>query len=181
MKKCELCNSLAKMHCDSDQASLCWDCDAKVHAANFLVAKHSRTLLCHLCQSFTPWKDFIPCTALSVFHHYIINKTEQNPPSILHTHHIQIAQTHASNQIHILKKNQIHCCWIFYKGYEKWTLYEKETHKYKEKPAPEDYIFSLFYCLMAAPSGLVKEGQTWHWKGHVTESAQVNDVPPRWE
>ncbi|XP_050213000.2 zinc finger protein CONSTANS-like [Mercurialis annua] len=55
MKNCELCNSPAKMHCESDQASLCWVCDAKVHAANFLVAKHSRTLLCHLCQSFTPW------------------------------------------------------------------------------------------------------------------------------
>ncbi|XP_012091459.1 late secretory pathway protein AVL9 isoform X2 [Jatropha curcas] len=55
MRKCELCDSLAKMFCESDQASLCWDCDAKVHGANFLVAKHSRTLLCHLCQSFTPW------------------------------------------------------------------------------------------------------------------------------
>lgn len=55
MKRCELCDSLAKMYCESDQASLCWDCDAKVHSANFLVAKHSRTLLCHLCQSFTPW------------------------------------------------------------------------------------------------------------------------------
>ncbi|WCJ42978.1 B-box type zinc finger family protein [Euphorbia peplus] len=43
------------MFCESDQASLCWDCDSKVHAANFLVAKHSRTLLCNLCQSFTPW------------------------------------------------------------------------------------------------------------------------------
>lgn len=55
MKKCELCNSVARMYCDSDQASLCWDCDARVHAANFLVAKHSRTLLCHVCQSSTPW------------------------------------------------------------------------------------------------------------------------------
>ena len=44
------------MFCDSDQASLCWDCDEKVHAANFLVAKHSRTLLCHVCHSPTPWK-----------------------------------------------------------------------------------------------------------------------------
>lgn len=44
------------MFCDSDQASLCWDCDEKVHAANFLVAKHSRTLLCHVCYSPTPWK-----------------------------------------------------------------------------------------------------------------------------
>ncbi|XP_027163505.1 uncharacterized transcriptional regulatory protein TBS1-like isoform X1 [Coffea eugenioides] len=55
MKKCELCNSTAKMYCDSDQASLCWDCDARVHTANFLVAKHLRTLLCHACQSPTPW------------------------------------------------------------------------------------------------------------------------------
>lgn len=55
MKKCELCGSPAKMFCESDQASLCWDCDTKVHGANFLVAKHSRTLLCHVCQSLTPW------------------------------------------------------------------------------------------------------------------------------
>lgn len=55
MKSCELCVSSAKIYCESDQASLCWDCDAKVHCANFLVTKHSRTLLCHLCQSFTPW------------------------------------------------------------------------------------------------------------------------------
>ncbi|KAK6134452.1 hypothetical protein DH2020_031809 [Rehmannia glutinosa] len=44
------------MFCESDQASLCWDCDEKVHSANFLVAKHSRTLLCHVCCSPTPWK-----------------------------------------------------------------------------------------------------------------------------
>ncbi|KAM1033359.1 hypothetical protein FF1_036854 [Malus domestica] len=55
MKKCDLCDSAAKVYCDSDQASLCWDCDVKVHGANFLVAKHSRTLLCHVCQSPTPW------------------------------------------------------------------------------------------------------------------------------
>ncbi|CAN6552928.1 unnamed protein product [Malus baccata var. baccata] len=55
MKKCELCDSAAKMYCESDQASLCWDCDVKVHGANFLVAKHSRTLLCQVCQSPTPW------------------------------------------------------------------------------------------------------------------------------
>ncbi|KAE8724452.1 hypothetical protein F3Y22_tig00010533pilonHSYRG00439 [Hibiscus syriacus] len=43
------------MYCESDQAILCWDCDSRVHGANFLVAKHQRTLLCHLCQSPTPW------------------------------------------------------------------------------------------------------------------------------
>ncbi|XP_010443020.1 PREDICTED: zinc finger protein CONSTANS-LIKE 4-like [Camelina sativa] len=55
-KKCELCSGVARMYCESDQASLCWDCDGKVHGANFLVAKHTRCLLCSVCQSLTPWK-----------------------------------------------------------------------------------------------------------------------------
>lgn len=55
MRKCELCNSPAKLFCESDQASLCWECDAKVHSANFLVTKHPRILLCHVCQSLTAW------------------------------------------------------------------------------------------------------------------------------
>ncbi|GAB4825071.1 hypothetical protein Ancab_007944 [Ancistrocladus abbreviatus] len=54
-KSCELCKSPARMYCESDQAILCWDCDSKVHGANFLVARHSRSLLCHVCQSPTPW------------------------------------------------------------------------------------------------------------------------------
>lgn len=54
-KRCELCDRRAAMHCESDQASLCWSCDEKVHGANFLVAKHARALLCHVCQSPTPW------------------------------------------------------------------------------------------------------------------------------
>lgn len=56
MRKCELCECVARMYCESDQANLCWDCDEKVHRANFLVAKHLRSLLCHVCQSLTPWK-----------------------------------------------------------------------------------------------------------------------------
>lgn len=44
------------MFCESDRASLCWDCDAKVHGANFLVARHLRYLLCQKCQSPTPWR-----------------------------------------------------------------------------------------------------------------------------
>lgn len=55
MKNCELCKGLARMYCESDNASLCWDCDAKVHSANFLAARHSRSLLCHVCQSPTAW------------------------------------------------------------------------------------------------------------------------------
>ncbi|KAK9151370.1 hypothetical protein Syun_009679 [Stephania yunnanensis] len=34
-----------------DQASLYWDYDSKVHCANFLVVKHSTSLLCHSYQS----------------------------------------------------------------------------------------------------------------------------------
>ncbi|KAL5731126.1 hypothetical protein ACHQM5_003884 [Ranunculus cassubicifolius] len=56
MKECELCNSPARMFCESDQASLCWECDSKVHSANFLVARHPRNLLCHVCQTATPWQ-----------------------------------------------------------------------------------------------------------------------------
>ncbi|KAA8523813.1 hypothetical protein F0562_010236 [Nyssa sinensis] len=56
MKECELCSYPARMYCEADRASLCWDCDQKVHCANFLVAKHSRSLLCHVCQSLTSWK-----------------------------------------------------------------------------------------------------------------------------
>lgn len=55
MKSCELCKSPARLFCQSDQASLCWECDSRVHGANFLVARHLRTLLCRACQSPTPW------------------------------------------------------------------------------------------------------------------------------
>ncbi|KAJ8749372.1 hypothetical protein K2173_018861 [Erythroxylum novogranatense] len=56
MKSCELCKLPARTYCESDQASLCWDCDAKIHDANFLVARHSRALLCQTCQAVTPWR-----------------------------------------------------------------------------------------------------------------------------
>ncbi|KAE8668174.1 (3S,6E)-nerolidol synthase 2 [Hibiscus syriacus] len=56
MKSCELCKLAATTYCESDQASLCWGCDAVVHGANFLVARHVRCLLCHDCQSPTSWR-----------------------------------------------------------------------------------------------------------------------------
>ncbi|XP_042063590.1 B-box domain protein 31-like [Salvia splendens] len=55
MRRCELCKAKARTHCASDRASLCWDCDASVHSASFLVARHSRRLLCDVCQSPMPW------------------------------------------------------------------------------------------------------------------------------
>nr|GMD31959.1 zinc finger protein CONSTANS-LIKE 4-like [Ipomoea batatas] len=54
-KSCELCRGVAKTFCESDQANLCWNCDAKVHSANFLVERHSRFLLCNVCHSPTSW------------------------------------------------------------------------------------------------------------------------------
>lgn len=55
MKRCELCKLKAAIYCGSDKARLCWGCDARVHSANFLVARHSRYLLCGECGSPTPW------------------------------------------------------------------------------------------------------------------------------
>ncbi|KAL4583806.1 hypothetical protein LXL04_008390 [Taraxacum kok-saghyz] len=36
MKRCEMCKSFARMYCESDNASLCYDCDQNNHLANFL-------------------------------------------------------------------------------------------------------------------------------------------------
>lgn len=82
-KGCELCNNAARMFCESDQASLCWDCDEKVHAANFLVAKHSRTLLCHVCHSPTPWKAAGPKLGptVSVCHACAVHGEKENQAS----------------------------------------------------------------------------------------------------
>ena len=67
---CELCGAVARVYCESDRARLCWGCDHKVHGANFLVGKHSRSLLCHRCQSPTPWTSsgstITPCMSLCV-------------------------------------------------------------------------------------------------------------------
>ncbi|KAK9097771.1 hypothetical protein Syun_024816 [Stephania yunnanensis] len=49
---CELCNGEATLFCGSDSAFLCWTCDARVHEANFLVARHVRRTLCLKCEGF---------------------------------------------------------------------------------------------------------------------------------
>ncbi|KAL2321473.1 hypothetical protein Fmac_025852 [Flemingia macrophylla] len=49
---CELCDRRASLYCPSDSAFLCSECDAAVHAANFLVARHLRRLLCSKCDRF---------------------------------------------------------------------------------------------------------------------------------
>ncbi|KAK2965488.1 hypothetical protein RJ640_008282 [Escallonia rubra] len=50
---CELCKGEATLHCASDSAFLCWKCDATVHGANFLVARHVRSIVCSKCKEFT--------------------------------------------------------------------------------------------------------------------------------
>ncbi|PIN23872.1 hypothetical protein CDL12_03383 [Handroanthus impetiginosus] len=52
-RPCELCKGDAAVFCSSDAAFLCWTCDAKVHEANFLVARHLRHYLCSNCRNFT--------------------------------------------------------------------------------------------------------------------------------
>ncbi|XP_058751181.1 B-box domain protein 30-like [Vicia villosa] len=78
-KKCELCKSPAKLFCESDQASLCWECDTRVHTANFIVTKHQRFLLCHICQSLTAWHGtgpkFVPTMSLC---DYCVSLTNNN-------------------------------------------------------------------------------------------------------
>lgn len=56
IRGCELCDGEAALYCAADEAHICWDCDAKVHSANFLVARHTRTVLCVTCGTETSWK-----------------------------------------------------------------------------------------------------------------------------
>ncbi|KAL4271506.1 hypothetical protein GQ457_13G018800 [Hibiscus cannabinus] len=49
---CELCKEEASVYCSADSAFLCWNCDYKVHHANFLVSRHLRRILCTKCKSF---------------------------------------------------------------------------------------------------------------------------------
>lgn len=54
---CDLCaGAAARVLCESDEAALCWGCDAAVHGANFIVARHARSLLCRTCFSPTAWR-----------------------------------------------------------------------------------------------------------------------------
>lgn len=46
---CELCDATAALYCGADEAYICWSCDVKVHSANFLVARHTRMVLCKIC------------------------------------------------------------------------------------------------------------------------------------
>ncbi|XP_009408822.2 B-box zinc finger protein 32-like [Musa acuminata AAA Group] len=48
---CELCDGEAAVFCGPDAAFLCWACDASVHGANFLVARHVRRVACNACRS----------------------------------------------------------------------------------------------------------------------------------
>ncbi|KAL6553569.1 Zinc finger protein CONSTANS-like [Orobanche gracilis] len=49
---CDFCGERrSKVYCWSDEAGLCLSCDRKVHSANALSRRHSRTLLCERCNS----------------------------------------------------------------------------------------------------------------------------------
>ncbi|KAJ7555469.1 hypothetical protein O6H91_05G039700 [Diphasiastrum complanatum] len=67
-RKCELCPARAALYCAADEAYVCWECDSNVHGANFLVARHYRSVLCRQCSSPTVWRAsgarFHPTTCL---------------------------------------------------------------------------------------------------------------------
>ncbi|KAG2613466.1 B-box zinc finger protein 32-like [Panicum virgatum] len=54
---CELCGAPAAVHCAADAAFLCAACDAKVHGANFLAARHRRTRLLLLLPPVTAQEE----------------------------------------------------------------------------------------------------------------------------
>lgn len=56
IRGCELCDGEASLYCAADEAHICWACDAKVHGANFLVARHTRAVLCGACGMQTSWR-----------------------------------------------------------------------------------------------------------------------------
>eukprot|EP00898_Chlorokybus_atmophyticus_P006384 jgi/Chlat1/6747/Chrsp50S06442 len=50
-KPCDACqSSKAVIYCRADAASLCVNCDARVHCANKLASRHERVLLCEVCE-----------------------------------------------------------------------------------------------------------------------------------
>ncbi|XP_062109937.1 B-box zinc finger protein 32-like [Humulus lupulus] len=49
---CCLCGEEAFLFCRADRALLCRSCDASVHSANFLVARHIRQPFCSVCKDF---------------------------------------------------------------------------------------------------------------------------------
>ncbi|GER53685.1 zinc finger family protein [Striga asiatica] len=51
LRNCELCGAAAAIYCPSDDAFLCRTCDAEVHDANFLVARHVRRSVCPICSN----------------------------------------------------------------------------------------------------------------------------------
>ncbi|KAE8704472.1 hypothetical protein F3Y22_tig00110450pilonHSYRG00231 [Hibiscus syriacus] len=63
---CELCKEEASVYCSADFAFLCWNCNYKVHRANFLVARHVRRVLCEKCDDFCSCEkpnDTMPCSS----------------------------------------------------------------------------------------------------------------------
>ncbi|KAK1380745.1 B box-type domain-containing protein [Heracleum sosnowskyi] len=64
-KVCEYCKVLRPIvYCKADSANLCLRCDAKIHSANALSNKHSRTLLCESCRSH--WA-YVQCSNHQMF------------------------------------------------------------------------------------------------------------------
>ncbi|KAL0011019.1 hypothetical protein SO802_006127 [Lithocarpus litseifolius] len=60
VRACKLCSEEASLYCALYSAFLCFRYDAKVHQANFLVARHVRQALCFKCEAFLIIRSPVP-------------------------------------------------------------------------------------------------------------------------
>jgi hypothetical protein len=54
--RCALCGEPAALHCERDDAFLCWPCDTSVHSHNSIVVRHTRSVLCSTCNAPTRFR-----------------------------------------------------------------------------------------------------------------------------
>lgn len=78
-KVCEYCKVLRPVvYCKADSANLCLQCDAKIHSANALSNRHSRTLVCELCRCH--WA-YIQCSTHQMFMCRSCDRSQHNVSS----------------------------------------------------------------------------------------------------
>ncbi|XP_023872994.1 B-box zinc finger protein 32 [Quercus suber] len=56
IRACERCSEDSSLYCASDSTFLCFRYVAKVHQANFLIARHVRQVLCFKCEAFSDYR-----------------------------------------------------------------------------------------------------------------------------
>lgn len=54
--RCAMCGESGALHCERDDAFLCWTCDMSVHSHNSIVVRHIRSVLCSTCNAPTRFR-----------------------------------------------------------------------------------------------------------------------------